>query len=61
MALLHKYEETNLENKRIFLANQAIYLDLKQGLFYKNNHILLFAKCTTGLQSAFAAITKYKN
>ena len=50
MALIHQYEGTNYENKRIVLANQAILLHPQQGLFYKNEHTFLFAKYTAGLQ-----------
>ena len=61
LALLHKYERNNSENKHIILANQYISLHPQQVLFYKNDHTLLFVKYIAGLQAAFAAITNYQN
>ena len=61
LALIHRYEGTDYENKRIVLSNQAILLHPQQGLLSKNENTLLFEKYTAGSQAAFLEIAKYQN
>ena len=61
MALIQQYEGNDSDNKRIILANQAIFLHPQQGLLKKNDHTLSLAKYTIGLQAAFLEVMKYRN